>query len=103
MAHIMSGMVQNSTNGHINGNGLIEKRRVHRRRILKSGSIIINSGYSKFDCTVRNLNENGALLKMSDVTELPSRFELEIDGDGIARAVEVVWKHDTQIGVSFPC
>lgn len=101
MTQMINEVVQNSTQGSTFGTDQPDKRRIHRRRMLKSGSIVINSGYSKFDCIVKNLNENGAMLNMTDATELPSQFELAIGEEGATRKVNVVWKHGSRIGLSF--
>jgi hypothetical protein len=34
-----------------------DKREAQRHRTLKGGSIVVNDGFSTFDCTVRNLSD----------------------------------------------
>ena len=97
MAQVAFGTTENETHSI----DFLNKRAAHRRRVLKSGSITINEGYSKFDCTVRNINENGAMLEMNYVTELPSNFKLNIGEADFLRNVCVVWKNKTRLGVSF--
>lgn len=97
MAQIVFGKARINTDD----SDFVNKRSVHRRRVLKSGSIITNNGNSQFDCLVRNLNENGAMIEMSDVTDLPTHFDLQISYEDVARRVGIVWKYDTRIGVAF--
>lgn len=97
MAQVAFGTAENETHSI----DFLNKRTAHRRRMLKSGSIIINEGYSKFNCIVRNLNENGAMLEMTDVTGLPSAFELNVGEDDFSCKVGIVWKSGTRIGVAF--
>lgn len=97
MAQIVFGKAQINTDD----SDFVNKRSVHRRRILKTGSIIINNANSQYDCLVRNINENGAMIEMSDMTELPSHFDLRISYEDVSRRVGIVWKYDTRIGVAF--
>lgn len=97
MVHVRFGKLQNKPLVK----EFINKREQHRRRVLKSGSIIFNNSYTKFDCIVRNLNKKGALLAMSDTTGLPCEFELKIGDEAVARNAIVIWRKDTQFGVCF--
>lgn len=101
MTRITGRLAGNPAENGTDGLAYVNKRRTHRRRVLKAGSIILNGGCSKFDCTIRNLNEFGALLNMSDITALPDAFEFKIDNEGTTRAAVVIWKNGTSIGVQF--
>lgn len=97
MVHVRFGKLQNKPQEK----EFVNKREQHRRRVLKSGSIIFNNGYTKFDCIVRNLNKKGALLVMSDITGLPSDFELKIGDEGASYNATIIWKSGAQFGVCF--
>jgi hypothetical protein len=77
-----------------------EHRSSPRQRTLKGGRIVINDGFSTFQCTVRNLSESGARLKVTSIIGIPDSFQLVMD-DGRKFACSVVWRTETEIGVIF--
>lgn len=77
-----------------------ERRRYHRNRTLKGGRIVINDGHSTFDCTVRNLSEEGAKLIVTSIIGVPQRFRLTLH-DGRNFDCEVIWHTETELGVRF--
>ena len=77
-----------------------EHRASPRQRTLKGGRIVINDGFSTFQCTVRNLSETGARLKVASIIGIPETFQLVMD-DGRKFACLVAWKTETEIGVKF--
>ncbi|MGV8832392.1 MAG: PilZ domain-containing protein [Devosia sp.] len=77
-----------------------ERRATIRYRVLKGGHIVINEGFSTFDCTVRNLSAEGARLKVTSIIGIPDSFELAMD-DGRHFACTVIWRTETELGVSF--
>lgn len=78
-----------------------ERRSSPRHRTLKSGKIVINGQSSVFDCRVRNLSENGALLKLPSTVSIPDRFELRVVNDDIRVIAVVRWRTGTDLGVQF--
>jgi hypothetical protein len=77
-----------------------ERRRTFRQRTLKGARIVLNDGFSTFDCTVRNLSPLGARLKVASIIGIPDRFELQFD-DGRKFACRVAWRQEEDIGVEF--
>lgn len=78
-----------------------DNRRTFRRmRTLKKGTIVLNGGYSVYDCVVRNLSEGGAMLQIAGLG-IPSHFELTMDAAVPRRACTVRWRSDGALGVSF--
>lgn len=77
-----------------------ERRIAPRKRTLKGARIAINDGYSTFDCTVRNLSETGAKLKLASTLGVPDAFDLIFD-DGRKFACTVMWRQGEELGVSF--
>jgi hypothetical protein len=77
-----------------------EHRSAPRQRVLKGGRIVINDGFSTFQCTVRNLSATGARLKVAGIIGIPDAFELAMD-DGRKFACTVAWKTEFEIGVHF--
>jgi hypothetical protein len=77
-----------------------DNRIAPRRRTLKGGKIVINNGFSTFVCTVRNLSDTGARLKVTSIIGIPDSFELAMD-DGGRFPCTVAWKTETELGVRF--
>ena len=77
-----------------------ERRQDHRNRTLKGGKITVNDGFSTFDCTVRNLNDQGAKLVVASIIGIPKMFGLTMN-DGRKYSCEAVWHTETEIGVRF--
>ena len=77
-----------------------ERRATIRHRTLKGGKIAINDGFSVIDCTVRNLSETGALLRVVSVVGIPDQFVLIIS-DNQKHNRTVVRRTATDIGVTF--
>ena len=77
-----------------------EHRRAPRQRTLKGARIVFNNGFSTFTCTVRNLSETGAQLRVAGVVGIPERFQLAFD-DGRSFECAVAWRRETEIGVRF--
>ena len=76
-----------------------EKRRSPRRRILKTGSIVFNGGRSVMTCTLRNISDHGALLKLAHSLSIPEQFVLCFDGMSVH--CEVARRELTELGVAF--
>lgn len=79
----------------------MDKRRDQRRRTFKGGKILFNLDRSVIDCTVKNLSQGGAALLVESTVGIPGEFNLLISPDHVLKPCKVVWKTDTQIGVSF--
>jgi len=77
-----------------------ERRALPRHRTLKGARIVVNDGFSTFQCTVRNLSESGAQLRVASIIGIPDAFELVLD-DKRSFACKVIWRRETELGVSF--
>jgi len=77
-----------------------ERRAAPRRRVLKGARIVVNDGFSTFDCTVRNLSDLGANLRVASIVGIPDSFRL-VMRDGQTFECRAVWKRETEIGVAF--
>jgi hypothetical protein len=78
-----------------------ENRRERRMRVLKTARIVFNGGYTVYDCRVKNLSTNGALLELANVLGIPKNFEISLDGTSARRPCTVMWRTDRLMGVSF--
>lgn len=78
-----------------------ENRREHRQRVLKGASILNGIKHSEISCTVRNMHEHGAELKVSADTVVPQEFLLYVPVDGIAYRSVLCWRTRDRVGVKF--
>lgn len=77
-----------------------EKRSDHRRRALKSGTFLFNKGYASYGCTVRNLNEGGAMVEMGETTGIPQQFDFRLSDEKPVPA-QMIWRTKDRIGIKF--
>ncbi len=77
-----------------------DHRASQRHRTLKGGRIVVNDGFSTYDCTIRNLSETGAKLSVTSSIGIPQRFDLALQ-DGRRFACDIAWRTETEIGVRF--
>jgi hypothetical protein len=77
------------------------RRKERRYRCFRSGRIVFNAGFTVFDCTVRNISPNGALLEMETLLGIPKRFDIALEYGEPARPCEVRWRTDRQMGIVF--
>jgi hypothetical protein len=75
--------------------------REHRRRVLKGASILLGIKNSEIACTVRNMHESGAELKVPADARVPDTFLLYIPVDGKAYRCVLRWRKQDRCGVSF--
>ena len=81
---------------------MAEKRTTHRRRVLKTGTIVFNRDSSVLDCTVRDLTETGAKLRLAaSAVGIPDRFDLVVASSATKRRCVVVWRGLYEVGVIF--
>ena len=82
-----------------NSKPMTNQRKASRRRILKSGTIILGKK-AHIPCSVRDLSEIGACLEVPATFEIPSTFLFGMSGQP-PRTCKVIWRNDTQLGVQF--
>jgi hypothetical protein len=78
-----------------------EHRRQHRQRVLKGASILTGISNSEVKCTIRNMHNDGAELKVSIDSHVPQEFLLYVPVDGIGYESVVRWRKQDRIGVQF--
>ncbi|MAA97661.1 MAG: pilus assembly protein PilZ [Stappia sp.] len=79
----------------------LERRASPRHRTLKSGKIVLDNNISVYDCRIRNLSEQGALLKLPSTVGVPDTFLLQIVNEDISMKAHVRWRTATELGVQF--
>src|SRR5262245_47523315 len=78
-----------------------ERRLSPRRRVLKGGVVAFNDRYVTLPCTVRDLSEGGARLRIEGSIAAPDTFELIIEIDGLEAPCEVVSRRGNEVSVRF--
>lgn len=78
-----------------------EKRKTPRRRVLKEGKIVFADGMRVFDCTIRDMSEDGARLLIANTVGLPDSFQLYEKSSGMLYPARVAWRQPNSIGVAF--
>jgi hypothetical protein len=77
-----------------------ERRNEARPRALKRARITFKGRRATIDCTVRNLSNLGACLKVESPIGIPDTFDLVLDHAPV-RGCRVIWRNATQIGIAF--
>jgi PilZ domain len=78
-----------------------EHRSGRRQKQLKSGIIVMNDRRSTLACTIRDISESGARLKLGSVVNLPQDFELILVNERKIVPVQKCWHSHPECGVSF--
>jgi hypothetical protein len=74
---------------------------VHRNRTYLEGHVAFNDRYSTVTCLVRNMSQNGAKIVFEAAAFIPSAFDVLIPQRGESRRARIVWREDTQAGITF--
>ena len=94
-----------SDSENCNGSELIElheeERGSPRRRVLKGAKMTFNEMQSAVPCTVRDVSDTGARIKVHGEVYVPATFELMIELDGISVPCRVVWRSSQEAGVCY--
>jgi hypothetical protein len=69
--------------------------------VLKRGQIVAPSLGVVVDCTVRNISNIGAALRIDAPFAPPPEFDLAIAAEGTTRRVRVRWQVGTDLGVEY--
>lgn len=72
-----------------------------RRRVLKSGIAASNDRHITVACTVRDISDTGARLRVDSSLTIPDTFELIIEMDGLEANCSVVWRKGNEVGARF--
>ena len=79
----------------------IERRGNPRRKTRFKATVVFGDERSTANCTVRDLSDTGARLKIDLPAGLPSRFHLIWLADRAVLEAEVVWRSQGEIGAKF--
>ncbi len=88
-------------NAKTGGDGARGKREAVRQRTLKGGTIVYGDGIFAAQCSVRDLSESGAKLKLTGSVTIPDTFVLTIEVDSVEYDCKVAWRTPDELGVEF--
>ena len=77
------------------------QRRSQRRRVLKEGKLIFGKAHSVVDCTIDNVSDGGAHVRITSSHGVPQDFYLVEANRGIIHKAEVAWRTTTGIGLKI--
>lgn len=72
-----------------------------RHRAFKGAQIVSNDGASAVDCTVRDVSDTGARLRVESPIGVPAAFILRLAAGGLERDCRLVWTNAKEIGAAF--
>ncbi len=75
--------------------------REHRNRVIKGGAILSGIQNSVVSCTIRNMHENGAELRVDAEARVPNDFLLYVAVEGTCYKCELRWRKLDRCGVQF--
>jgi PilZ domain len=78
-----------------------DRRTIKRTRVLRSAKIIVPRRSPVIHCTVQNVNNGGACLKLANTYGLPETFDLTFEHGRTRRSCRVIWRTDDKLGVAF--
>lgn len=78
-----------------------DRRLVRRTKVLRSAKIIVPRRSPVIHCTVQNITDGGACLKVANTSGVPQTFELTFEHGRTRRSCRVVWRTHDKLGVSF--
>jgi hypothetical protein len=78
-----------------------ERRQLPRTRIHRKAKILLDKNIPPLDCTVTDLTNHGAGLKLALNLYAPKWFELSFDNFRSSRHCSLIWQDNDKIGVSF--
>jgi hypothetical protein len=78
-----------------------ERRSVGRTKILKGALLFFSEKNGVQSCTVRDVTNRGAGIRVQHLRMLPLDFALSFDGFRTVRKCRLVWRQEEFIGVAF--
>jgi hypothetical protein len=78
-----------------------DRRNVARTRVRRNAKIIVPRRSPIIHCTVQNITDGGACLKVANTSGVPETFELTFEHGRTRRACRVVWRTSDELGVAF--
>ncbi|AXS40720.1 PilZ domain-containing protein [Breoghania sp. L-A4] len=79
----------------------VEKRKLHRPRMLQGGKIVYGMNNLLIDCMIRDRTDMGARLKVAISADVPNQIRLFVTGDNALTPARIIWRSEREIGIEF--
>lgn len=83
------------------GMNMYERRSISRTTIYRGAKVFFSPQRGTTDCTVRNITNNGASIRVDGLNILPTNFELSFDNFRSSRKSRLIWRDGAFLGVAF--
>jgi hypothetical protein len=80
---------------------VFDRRRIARQKSFLRGTIYFNNRLNAADCLVRDISQFGARLIFENSLTIPDALELHIPQKDQTLRINVIWRHDREVGVAF--
>ncbi|MCB8822196.1 PilZ domain-containing protein [Microvirga rosea] len=80
---------------------IIERRSSRRFPTHLEGRITHEDYLEPVHCVVRDLSDTGVRIALSEPSEIPLEFNLEIPDEGAIASVRLIWSTGTELGGQF--
>ena len=80
---------------------MLDRRTSVRARTYLGGQIAFNNRFSTMDCLVRNMSHDGAKIELASTVIVPGKFDITINQRGDSRRAQIVWRTQTEAGITF--
>jgi len=78
-----------------------DRRMAQRSRALLAGKLIVGNGAMSSDCTIRDMTDGGARIRISHAVGLPKAVMLLVIKDGLVFEANVAWRRGDELGLEF--
>jgi PilZ domain len=78
-----------------------DRRALKRTRVRRNAKIIVPRSSPVICCTVENITNAGACLKLATTFGMPDTFDLTFEHGRTRRWCRVIWRTADQLGVAF--
>ena len=75
------------------------QRKSPRRRVLKDGKLVFGQSQSVIDCTIDNMSDGGAHVRISSSHGVPEEFYLVETTKAVIHRAAVAWRTTTGMGL----
>jgi hypothetical protein len=78
-----------------------ERRQAARRRVLKAAVCTHGGKHIGVPCSVRDVSQSGARLRIEPTMAVCKQFELLVEIDGLEAECDTIWRKGHEMGVRF--
>jgi hypothetical protein len=80
-----------------------DRRAIGRTRIDKGALLFFSESSGVYSCTVHDVTNSGAGIRLQGLKVVPLEFELSFDNFRSARKCRLVWRQGDFFGAAFGC